>query len=233
MYEWRKMTASQREDVLHLRELRRMPFHGPPHYGSDVPCVYHLTAACYEHRTILGKSPTRMAAFEKELVEVLGGDAFVVPPSGGSSAGAACAVAVEPPKGGTTNGEKSVLLYWCVLPNHWHALVRTDALRAVVQRVGRLHGRTSHLWNGEDDARGRTCWHRCADRRMRNEAHVHATVNYIMNNPVHHGYVSRWQDWPYSNANDYLQHVGEEEAARRWRDYPINDYGKGWDDSEL
>ncbi len=253
MYAWRKMTALQREDALHARQLRRMPFHGPPHYGSDVPCVYHLTAACFEHRPILGKSPLRMAAFEKDLVEVLGGISFVVPPSGAMEAGVASEVAVDPAKAGTTGGipakagttngipakagttsvGNALVLYWCVLPNHWHALVRTDALRVVVQRVGRLHGRTSHLWNGEDGVRGRTCWHRCADRRMRSEAHTHATVNYILNNPVHHGYADRWQDWPYSNARDYLERVGEEEAARRWRHYPVKDYGKGWDDAQL
>ncbi len=221
MYAWRKMTGDQRENALQERQLRRMPFHGPPHYGSDLPCLYHLTAACYEHRAILGASPARMAAFEAELVEALGG------------IGAGVTRASEPPEGGTTNGRNSQLLYWCVLPNHWHALVRTDALRAVIKRVGRLHGRSSHLWNGEDDMRGRTCWHRCADRRMRNEAHVHATVNYILNNPVHHGYVERWQDWPYSNARDYLEHVGTAEAARRWQLYPVLGYGKGWDDAEM
>ena len=120
-----------------------------------------------------------------------------------------------------------------MLPTHWHALVRTDKLRETIRTVGRLHGRVSRAWNGEDNARGRTCWYRCTDRRMRNEAHVFATINYILNNPVHHGYVERWQDWPYSNAEAYLEQVGEAEAARRWHAYPVLDYGKGWDEPEM
>lgn len=90
MYIWRNMTAIQREDTLRERQLRGVPFHGPPHYGSDVPCLYHLTAACYEHRAILGASPVRMAAFEAGLVAALGGDAG------------------EPPEGVTTNAIQEV-----------------------------------------------------------------------------------------------------------------------------
>ena len=43
-----------------------------------------------------------------------------------------------------------------------------------------------------------------------------------------HGYVQRWQEWPYSNAEQYLEQVGRETAIRRWR-YPLYDYGNEWD----
>ncbi len=131
---------------------------------------------------------------------------------------------------GTLTSGGSALRVWCVLPNHWHALVLVGDLEGMVRTIGRLHGRTSRAWNVDDECPGRTCWHGCADRAMRNEAHVHATVNYILHNAVHHGYVERWQDWPYSNAREYLGEVGEEEAARRWKAYPLRDYGKTWDD---
>ncbi len=65
---------------------------------------------------------------------------------------------------------------------------------------------------------------------MRNEAHTYATANYILHNPVHHGYVDRWQEWPFSNAREYLGEVGEEEATRRWKEYPVLNYGKTWDE---
>ena len=68
---------------------------------------------------------------------------------------------------------------------------------------------------------------------MRSDEHVQATLNYIHHNPVHHGYVERWQEWPYSSAAIYLQAVGMAEAERRWKAYPVLDYGKGWDDPEM
>jgi putative transposase len=42
-------------------------------------------------------------------------------------------------------------------------------------------------------------------------------VNYIHHNPVRHGYVAKWQEWPWSSARDYLSRVGDEEALKRWK----------------
>jgi putative transposase len=55
-------------------------------------------------------------------------------------------------------------------------------------------------------------------------------MNYIHHNPVHHGYVKKWTDWPYTSAHEFLKAVGREKAAEIWCKYPPLDYGKGWDD---
>ncbi len=122
---------------------------------------------------------------------------------------------------------------WCVLPNHYHALIETPALDTLVLHLGRLHGRSSYLWNGEDHRRGRRCFYRAADRAIRSEGHFYATLNYIHHNAVHHGYVDDWNQWSWSSAPEYLKNVGRAEAERIWREYPILDYGKGWDDRDL
>jgi len=122
---------------------------------------------------------------------------------------------------------------WCVLPNHYHALIRTENMLGVLADLGRLHGRTSFQWNGEEQCRGRQCWHRAAERTMRSDRHQWATVNYIHHNPVHHRYAKRWQDWPYSSAARFLQDVGKERASEIWTEYPVLDYGKGWDEPDL
>ena len=119
---------------------------------------------------------------------------------------------------------------WCVLPNHWHALVGTNDLKALLFQIGRLHGRSSFDWNKEDGQRGRKCWHRCADRSIRGSDHFYVVRNYVHHNPVKHGYVDSWQDWPYSSAIEYLRDVGEDMARDLWVHYPILDMGKGWDD---
>ena len=122
---------------------------------------------------------------------------------------------------------------WSVLPNHYHVLVKTSSISLTTKALGNLHGRMSYQWNGDDNRRGRKCFHRCSDRKIRSERHKWATLNYIHHNPVHHGYVNRWQDWPFSSANSYLKALGYEEASMRWKDYPIMDYGKDWDDPDL
>jgi putative transposase len=122
---------------------------------------------------------------------------------------------------------------WNVLPNHYHALVRTTDVKALLKGLGQMHGRTSFQWNGEEQRRGRQVWHNAAETAMKSEGHFWATFNYVLHNAVHHGYVQRWQDWPWSNAAEYLAAVGADAAESVWKAYPILDYGKGWDAPEL
>jgi len=119
---------------------------------------------------------------------------------------------------------------WCVLPNHWHALAWVVDLKETVSAIGKFHGRTSFLWNQEDETRGRKCWHRCADRRIRSDRHFHVARNYIHHNPVKHGCVEKWEDWPYSSAGNHIAKAGREAVLKQWHEYPILNMGEGWDD---
>ena len=134
---------------------------------------------------------------------------------------------------GVFQQRQALIHAWCVLPNHYHALVETAAILDLLADLGRMHGRLSHDWNGEEQTRGRQVWCGAVERYLRNDAHFWATINYVHNNPVHHGYVQRWQDWPFSSTDEYLAQMGHDEAARVWKQYPVRNYGKGWDDSEL
>ncbi len=122
---------------------------------------------------------------------------------------------------------------WIVVPNHYHALLHAPEIDSLLMALGQFHGRTSFYWNGEDNRRGRHVWHRAAETEIKSEGHFWATMNYVLHNAVRHGYVQRWQDWPYSNAAEYLAEVGRDLAERRWRSYPLLDYGKDWDPPEL
>jgi putative transposase len=122
---------------------------------------------------------------------------------------------------------------WCVLPNHYHVLIETMDILGLLHHLGRFHGRTSHTWNGEDQARGRQVFFRAVERAMRSDRHFWATLNYVHHNPVHHGYVQRWLEWPWSSATEFLAQTDPDEAKRLWREYPLDDYGQGWDDPAL
>jgi putative transposase len=65
---------------------------------------------------------------------------------------------------------------------------------------------------------------------MKSERHFYASLNYVLNNAVHHGYVKSWQDWVWSNATQYLEKTGRKKALEIWHEYPILDYGKNWDE---
>ena len=198
MYEWRKMTAEQKASILKLRQSQRRPWHSPPHLDLEANLQYLLTAACYEHAHIIGKTPERMAECEDEVLRV-------------------------------TRELCSEIYGWCVLPNHYHLLLKTERIKDLRHDLGQFHGRLSHRWNLEDTTRGRKVWFNCFERPLKSERHFWASLNYVHHNPVHHGYVQSWQDWPWSSAADFLRQYGHEKAAAIWREYPILDYGKKWD----
>jgi putative transposase len=134
----------------------------------------------------------------------------------------------------TTSVENAQEIFaWVVLPNHYHMLAHAPHVRRLLKALGQLHGRTSYRWNGEENCRGRKVWFNAVETAMKSERHFWATMNYVLNNAVRHGYVERWQDWPYSNAEQYLSEVGRDEVERRWREYPLLDYGTDWDPPEL
>jgi putative transposase len=118
---------------------------------------------------------------------------------------------------------------WIVLPNHYHILVRIGPIKKFSLGLGRLHGRTSYLMNKEDHTPGRKVWHRAQDRCMRSEAHYYTSLNYIHNNAVKHGYVTKWTDWPCSSVHWYLQTKGRDWLVNAWRSYPVLNYGDKWD----
>jgi putative transposase len=122
---------------------------------------------------------------------------------------------------------------WCVLPNHYHALVEAPDVLDLLRGLGRFHGRTSYAWNGAESTRGRKVFFRAVERAIRSDGHFWATLNYVHHNPVHHGYAARWTDWSWSSATEYLAQTEPGEAERIWRQYPVRDYGKGWDEPEM
>ncbi len=61
----------------------------------------------------------------------------------------------------------------------------------------------------------------------------HSPERMDSNNPVHHGYVRLWTEWPWGNAREFLEAVGREEAERIWKEHPLRDYGAKWDPAEM
>ena len=198
MYNWRKLSDEDRRYLLNERKRRGFPWHAPPHFKYEGTKKFLISASCFEHKHIIGKSAPRMAECESGLIALVSDLA-------------------------------ATLIAWCILTNHYHLLIETAEIGNILEAIGKFHGSTSYRWNGEDNQRGRQVWFRCVERAMRSERHFYATLNYVHHNPVKHGYVERWQDWPYSSANEFLAKIGKEEAERLWRQYPILEYGKEWD----
>ena len=63
MYEYRKLTPAEREEIIKERLEKGFPRHQPPHPLRD-RAYYLLTAACYEHRHHMQAQARRQAVLE-------------------------------------------------------------------------------------------------------------------------------------------------------------------------
>ena len=113
---------------------------------------------------------------------------------------------------------------WVILDNHYHLLVKSQVGERLPDFFQRFHGRISYEINQRDDMHRRQVWHNYWDTCIRDEAGFWTRFNYIHNNPVKHGYVSRMEDWPYSSYRYYLRSKGADWLADAFRRYPIIDY---------
>ena len=70
MYNWRKMCDEQREEILNRRKLQKVPWHSLKHL-QDFRTRFHIIAACYEHKHIIGTTPERMLSFEQLIIDTI------------------------------------------------------------------------------------------------------------------------------------------------------------------
>jgi putative transposase len=70
MYEWRKLTTEQQEELLQFRRKTARPWHNPPRLDlQEGFCL--LSAACHEHKSYIGSGPHRMSEFASRLLQML------------------------------------------------------------------------------------------------------------------------------------------------------------------
>ncbi len=117
-----------------------------------------------------------------------------------------------------------------ILPNHYHLIVETSAIKPLKFELGKLHGANSFLWNREENQRGRKVFHGIPETVIKSERHFWAAMNYVHNNPVRHEYVRQWRDWPFTSAHLFLESMGRDKAKHLWNQYPVDKFGDGWDD---
>ena len=120
---------------------------------------------------------------------------------------------------------------WVILPDHYHILAGVDSLDTVSAILKQLHGTTSREWNLADGMTGRRrVWYKFTDRWIRSERHYYQALNYIHYNPVKHGYVSDPHAWAWSSVHLYFDTKGRDWLRATWKEYPIGNFGVGWDD---
>jgi len=115
---------------------------------------------------------------------------------------------------------------WVIQPNHYHLLLNLENPKDFGNIIAPVHRKSALYCNKRDGVFKRKVWYKYADRKMRSERHFWTTVSYILFNPVKHGFADDPEDWLWSNYED----LTKEQFKKIKNEYPLKDYGKGWDD---
>lgn len=117
------------------------------------------------------------------------------------------------------DGERYRLLAWCVMPNHVHVLIETKPGYPLGDIVHTWKSFTAKACNRALSRTGAFWMPDYFDRFIRDDAHLRAALEYIENNPVKAGLVSRPQTWAYSSASSSRMDAGETPALPGLEDW--------------
>ena len=97
------------------------------------------------------------------------------------------------------------MIAYCLMPNHYHFLVRQDGDQSAGQLPQRVFNSYSKAYNKRFDHSGTLFEGPYKVKLVESDSHLLHLCRYIHNNPVKDGLVGEPSDWPYSN---YLEWVG-------------------------
>jgi len=130
---------------------------------------------------------------------------------------------------------------FCLMPNHFHFLIQirpADDLaqffgkvapdgiwtQRIGQQIGSWLNAYAKAYNRRYQRRGRLFVEGVRRKRVTNERYLYKLVHYIHTNPVHHGFVSDPDDWPFSSyqrlSNDPPAYL-EAEIVLGWFGGPV------------
>lgn len=96
------------------------------------------------------------------------------------------------------------LIAYCLLPNHYHWLVRQDgpALANLLPKL--VFGSYTRTFNHRHDRRGTLFEDRFDAKAVDSDEYLHQLCYYIHGNPVRHGLTTTPELWPYSNYPEWI-----------------------------
>jgi putative transposase len=90
---------------------------------------------------------------------------------------------------------------WAILCNHYHFVAASPSDPTTLRRfIGKLHMTTSKQLNTWDQTAGRKVWFQYWDSLITFERSYLTRLNYVHNNPVHHGVVACAENYQWCSA---------------------------------
>ena len=104
-----------------------------------------------------------------------------------------------------SQAKRIAVIAYCLMPNHYHFLVRQDGEEAAGSLPQYLFNSYSKAYNKMYGHSGTLFEGRFRAKAIQNTNHLLHLCRYIHGNPVKHGIVAQPTDWPYSNYLEWIE----------------------------
>jgi len=108
---------------------------------------------------------------------------------------------------------------WVILDNHYHLMGKSRKGKDLTAIMRGIH-RTSAVMILETTDCAKPVWWNYWDYCPRNEKEYMTRANYLMFNPVRHGYVGNLRDYPFSSFHKLYTERGRDVLVKRFQEYP-------------
>jgi len=92
---------------------------------------------------------------------------------------------------------------WALMANHYHIIVSVDNTDSLKKSISSFHRNSSILLNKIDNTKGRKVWYNFWDTQITYQKSYYARLNYVNNNPVHHGIVEKAEEYKWCSEAYY------------------------------
>jgi putative transposase len=111
------------------------------------------------------------------------------------------------------------LEHWVCLDNHYHLIAKSREGKVLPGLIRSLHSRSGFLIRQRTSC-STPVWYNYWDYCLRDERDYYQHLNYLLWNPVKHGYVRDLNDWPYSSFHDLMAARGREHLVAQFKAFP-------------
>ena len=88
---------------------------------------------------------------------------------------------------------------YVVMPDHWHALISPRPPLTISTSIQQMKYMSARRLNRYRATKGTVWLHQFWDRFVRSKRELERRMEYLENNPVRKGLVSKPEDWPWSS----------------------------------
>jgi len=110
------------------------------------------------------------------------------------------------------------LNHWVILDNHYHLIGQSRRGKDLKSIFRGAHSKTAIFVRNLTPCE-KPVWWNYWDYCPRDEKDYMIRLNYLLANPVKHGYVTNLQDYPFSSFHTLFREVGREKLVRQFQDY--------------